>query len=66
MSNKSRVSVEVRNGNINGALKYFNKKVMESGILQEYKDNQEFIKPSTRKRKKRKDTIRERKRQERR
>ena len=40
--------VEVRNGDITGALRRFKKKVQESGILQEYKDRQEYIKPSER------------------
>ena len=38
--------VEVRNGDIAGALRKFKKKVQESGILQDYKDRQEYIKPS--------------------
>ena len=38
--------VEVRNGDITGALRRFKKKVQESGVLQEYKDRQEYIKPS--------------------
>jgi len=50
MSTKTRVGVEVRNGNFEKALSIFKKKVRRSGILQEYKENQEFKKPSTVKR----------------
>ncbi len=38
--------VEVRNGDIAGALRKFKKKVQESGVLQDYKDRQEYVKPS--------------------
>jgi|TARA_B110000967_G_C18785287_1_gene510436 small subunit ribosomal protein S21 len=38
--------VEVRNGDITGALRRFKKIVQESGVLQDYKDRQEYIKPS--------------------
>lgn len=40
------LSVEVRNGDLNGALRRFKRKVQESGILQEVKDRQEYVKPS--------------------
>lgn len=60
----SRVSVKVRNGNVNKALSIFKKKVISSGILQEYKDRQEYIKPSLRKREKLKKAIREQKRKD--
>lgn len=40
--------VEVRNGDFNGALRRFKRKVQESGILQELRDRQEFVKPSIR------------------
>lgn len=38
--------VEVRNGDINGALRRFKKKVQDLGILQELKNKQHFEKPS--------------------
>ena len=38
--------VEVRNNDINGALRRFKKKVQEDGILQELKERQHFEKPS--------------------
>ena len=45
-SAKKGLYVEVRNGDFNGALRRFKKKVQESGILQEVKDRKEFVKPS--------------------
>lgn len=39
--------VEVRNGDINGAIRKFKKKVQESGILQDYRKKQEYEKPSS-------------------
>lgn len=43
--------VSVRNDDINGALRKFKKKVQDSGVLQEYKERQEYVKPSEKKRK---------------
>tara|TARA_B100001559_G_scaffold317142_1_gene321800 strand:+ start:847 stop:1122 length:276 start_codon:yes stop_codon:yes gene_type:complete len=43
---KSGIYVEVRNGDVNGALRKFKKKVQESGVLQEYRERQEYVKPS--------------------
>jgi small subunit ribosomal protein S21 len=40
------IYVEVRNGDVTGAIRKFKKKVQESGILQEVKDRQEYVKPS--------------------
>lgn len=57
MATKGKVSVKVRNGNLDNALKYFKNKVMETGVLQEYKERQEYIKPSVKKRKKKKEAI---------
>jgi len=45
------LTVEVRNGDFNGALRKFKKKVQEAGILQEIRERQEFIKPSERRKK---------------
>lgn len=39
-------SVEVRNGNVNEALRKFKKKVQEDGVLQQVKDRKEYLKPS--------------------
>lgn len=38
--------VEVRNGDMNGALRRFKRKVNEDGVLLTYKDKQEYVKPS--------------------
>jgi small subunit ribosomal protein S21 len=38
--------VEVRNGDINGALRRFKKKVQEDGILQELRNKEYYEKPS--------------------
>jgi len=41
------LSVEVRNGDFNGALRRFKKLVQEAGIIQEIKRRKEYEKPST-------------------
>tara|TARA_B100000780_G_scaffold263511_1_gene217444 strand:+ start:1155 stop:1451 length:297 start_codon:yes stop_codon:yes gene_type:complete len=43
---KQGLTVEVRNNDINWALRKFKKKVQEDGILQEYKERQFYTKPS--------------------
>jgi len=58
MSNK-RVSVKVRNGDINRALKKFKRGVIESGHIFELKDRQEYIKPTTKRRKQKQQAIRD-------
>lgn len=40
------LQVEVRNGDFNGALRRFKKKVQEAGILQELREREHYIKPS--------------------
>lgn len=45
-TNKSGLHVEVRNGDFNGALRKFKKKVQEAGIIQEVRDRKEYVKPS--------------------
>jgi|TARA_Y100000389_G_scaffold200679_1_gene241662 small subunit ribosomal protein S21 len=45
-SNKSGLTVEVRNGDFNGALRRFKKKVQEAGIIQEVRERGEYVKPS--------------------
>lgn len=44
---KTGLTVEVRNGDVTKALRIFKKKVAEAGIIQEVRDRQEYIKPST-------------------
>lgn len=55
---KSLVTVYVKNGDINKALKIFKNKTFESGHLLELRDRKEFTKPTTKRRKKKKDAIR--------
>ena len=43
---KSGLTVEVRNGDFNYALRKFKKKVQEDGILQELRERQHYVKPS--------------------
>ncbi len=40
------MTVVVRNGDFNGALRKFKKKVQDAGIIQEYRERQHFEKPS--------------------
>lgn len=40
------LSVEVRNGDFNKALRIFKKKVQEAGIIQEVRDREAYVKPS--------------------
>ena len=40
------LSVEVRNGDVNAAMRRFKKKVQESGILQELREREFYEKPS--------------------
>lgn len=56
---KSLVTIRVRKGEINKALKLFKRKVNESGHIQELKERREFIKPSLRKRIQKQKAIRE-------
>jgi len=52
------VSVEVRKGDINRALKLLKRKQMDSGHLQLLKDKKEYTKPKTERRKEKLDAIR--------
>ena len=45
------LKVEVRNGDFNGAMRKFKKKVQEAGLIQEIRERKEFVKPSERRRK---------------
>ena len=53
------VGVIVRRGDVNRALKIFKRKVNESGILQQYKEKQEFVKPTTKRREAKKRAVRQ-------
>jgi small subunit ribosomal protein S21 len=43
---KNGLTVEVRNGDFNYALRKFKKKVQEAGIIQEVRERQHYVKPS--------------------
>ena len=43
------LTVEVENGNVEKALRKFKKKVSNDGKIQDVRNRQEFIKPSTKK-----------------
>lgn len=42
----SGLHVEVRNGDFNGALRRFKRKVQEAGVIQEIRERQHYVKPS--------------------
>jgi small subunit ribosomal protein S21 len=46
MSKKGK-RVQVHDGNVEKALRKFKKKITEDGLLQEVRDRQEFVKPTT-------------------
>lgn len=43
--------VEVRNGDINSALRRFKKLVQQEGLIQEVRERQEYVKPSVKRKK---------------
>jgi len=43
---KQGLSVTVRNGDFNKAMRIFKKKVQEAGIIQEIRERQHYVKPS--------------------
>ena len=45
------IAVEVRNGDVTKAIRIFKKKVQEDGVIQEFKERQQYVKPSEKKRK---------------
>ena len=55
---KSLVTIVVRKGDINKALKMFKKKTFDSGHLMELRDRQTYTKPKTVRRKQKLDAIR--------
>jgi small subunit ribosomal protein S21 len=46
MSKRGR-RVQVTDGNVEKALRKFKKKITEQGLLQEVRDRQEYVKPTT-------------------
>ena len=52
------IGVEVRNGNVEKALQIFKNKVQRAGILEEYKANQAYVKPSDKRREAKKEAKR--------
>lgn len=53
----SGLRVEVKDGNVEKAIKIFSKKVQASGKLKEYKERGEFVKPSVKRRMARKAAV---------
>lgn len=49
------LSVKVKKGNLNKALSIFKKETKKSGIINEYRNNQYYEKPTTKRRRKNKD-----------
>jgi small subunit ribosomal protein S21 len=45
------LTVEVRNGDFNKALRIFKKKVQQEGIIQEIRERQHYVKPSEQRKK---------------
>ena len=54
---KAKVSVEVRKGDINRALKIFKRRGFDSGHIQELKERKEYTKPTTSKRRQKQKAI---------
>lgn len=48
--NGSMISVKVNDNNVDAAIKVFRRKMKESGVLEEYKNRQFYIKPSAERR----------------
>lgn len=51
------IQVQVRNGNLEQAMRVLKKKVQKEGIIKYYKEKQYFEKPSEKKRRKKKEAI---------
>tara|TARA_B100001013_G_scaffold339441_1_gene261475 strand:- start:799 stop:1041 length:243 start_codon:yes stop_codon:yes gene_type:complete len=49
------ITVEVRGGNLEKAMRVLKKKVQKSGILKDYREKQYYMKPSEKKREKAKE-----------
>lgn len=51
------ITVDVRNGNVEQAMRVLKRKVMKEGLVKELRERQSFEKPSEKKRRKRKENI---------
>ena len=51
-------TIEVRNNNVEKALRVLKKKLMKDGVMKELRDRQYYSKPSWKKREKKKENIR--------
>ena len=51
-------TIEVRNNNVEKALRVLKKKLLKDGVMKELRDRQYFSKPSCKKREKKKENIR--------
>jgi small subunit ribosomal protein S21 len=51
------ITVDVRNGNVEQAMRVLKLKVMKEGIVKELRERQSFDKPSEKKRRKKKENI---------
>jgi small subunit ribosomal protein S21 len=58
------ITVEVRHGNVEKAMRVLKKKVLKAGILREYREKQYYRKPSEIKREKKKQGIKNYKKQQ--
>ena len=58
------ITVEVRHGNVEKAMRVLKKKVLKSGLLKEYRLKQYYRKPSEIKREKKKEGIKNAKKQQ--
>ena len=45
------IAVEVRNGDVNGAIRRFKRKVQDAGIIQEIRERQHYVKSSEQRKK---------------
>ena len=54
----SGYTIEVRNNNVEKALRVLKKKLMKDGVMKELRDRQYYQKPSFKKREKKKESIR--------
>tara|TARA_B100000530_G_scaffold4261_1_gene3585 strand:+ start:236 stop:451 length:216 start_codon:yes stop_codon:yes gene_type:complete len=57
-------TIEVRNNNVEKALRVLKKKLMKDGVMRELKERQYFQKPSWKKREKKKESIRRHKKEQ--
>jgi small subunit ribosomal protein S21 len=52
------IKVDVRDNNVDKALRILKKKLLKEGFMKRYKEKQYYIKPSERKKERRKESIR--------